>query len=127
MTRLHRHAALRWIGVALFIAAIPAASVLLFHVATGKSPLGHAMNCMLALGLSLGAFGTNNDTAVHTMRELARSGQLPPAFAKELAREKAVRAAGLAEIHASVKAGMVFPLLAAAGVLWLYFRAGIFG
>ena len=127
MTLLHRHAALRWIGVALFIAALPAVAVLLFNVAIGEAPLGHVMNCVLALGLSLGAFGTNNDTAVHTMRELARSKQLPPAFAPELAREKAVRAAGLSEIHASVKAGLVFPVLASAGVVWLYYRAGILG
>jgi hypothetical protein len=127
MSPLQRHAALRWIGVALFIAALPGVAVLLLHVVTGKSPVGHVMNCVLALGLSLGAFGTNNDTAVHAMRELARSGQLPDAYGPELARERAVRAAGLAEVHASVKAGLVFPLLATAGVAWLYYRAGIIG
>jgi hypothetical protein len=127
MSRLQRHAALRWIGVALFISALPGVAVLLFHVATSKAPLGYVMNCVLALGLSLGAFGTNNDTAVHEMRELARSGELPSSFGPELARERAVRAVGLAEVHASVKAGFVFPVLATAGVAWLYYRAGIIG
>jgi hypothetical protein len=96
MSPLQRHAALRWIGVALFIAALPGVAVLLLHVVTGKSPVGHVMNCVLALGLSLGAFGTNNDTAVHAMRELARSrcslllaNRRPPFFRLPLTRAHA--------------------------------------
>lgn len=125
VARLRRHGALRWVGVALFVAALPAAATLVAHIVTGQAPPGRVMNVVLALGVSLGAFGTNNDTAVHAMRELDRAAALPAAWAPELALERARRPAGLAEVHDSAKAGLVFPLLAAAAVAWLYHRAGI--
>lgn len=123
--RLRRHAALRWIGVGLFVAALPGACVLLANIVSGQTPAGRVMNVVLALGVSLGAFGTNNDTAVHAMRELDARRALPAAWAPELAGERARRAAALAEVHDSPRAGLAFPWLAAAAVAWLYHRAGL--
>ena len=125
--RLHLHARLRWTGVALFLAALPGVILLVARVVQGSSPASHLLACVLALGVSLGAFGTNNDTAVHAMRELAAANALPQAFGAELAEERRLRRKALAELHASVKAALVFPLLALCAVGWLYHRAGLLG
>lgn len=123
-SRLRLHSRLRWSGVALFLAALPGVGLLILHVIQGTSPPSHLLACMLALGVSLGAFGTNNDTAVHAMRELAEIGALPGAFQDELAEERRLRRKELVDVHASVKAALVFPLLALSAVAWLYHRAG---
>ncbi|MSP54599.1 MAG: hypothetical protein EXR69_03195 [Myxococcales bacterium] len=123
-SRLRVHSVLRWSGVVLFLAALPGVGLLIHHVIQGTSPASHLLACVMALGVSLGAFGTNNDTAVHAMRELADVGALPGAFRDELAEERRFRPKELVDVHASVKAALVFPLLAACAVAWLYYRAG---
>ena len=75
----------------------------------------------------LSAFGTNNDTAVHAMRELARLRALPTPFRAELARERERRPTGLADVHASPKAAFLLPVVAIGVVCFVYYRAGIIG
>lgn len=122
-SRLHLHARLRWVGVALFTVACPAVLAVVTRVVLGLAPPGHLVVCVASLLSSLSAFGTNNDTAVHAMRELARLRQLPDAFRTELASERAQRPKGLADVHASPRAGLVTPVVSALVVSWLYYRA----
>ncbi len=127
LDRLQRHANLRWVGVGLFLASAPGVVLVVGRVVTGHAPLGYLIACLGAVGLPLGAFGTNNDTAVHAMRELDAERGLPSRFAEELADERRLRAEELAEVHASPKSAFVFPILASLAVLWLYHLAGVFG
>lgn len=129
-TLVHRvslHAKLRWVGIVLFTIAVPAAIVVVTRVILGLSPPGHLVVCVAGLLSSLSAFGTNNDTAVHAMRELDRLHALPDAFRGELRDEQARRPKVLAEVHASPKAALVVPLVAVVVVTWLFHRAGVFG
>lgn len=125
--RVALHAKLRWVGIVLFTIAVPAAIVVIIRVMLGLSPPGHLVVCLAGLLSSLSAFGTNNDTAVHAMRELDRLRALPEAFRAELRDEQARRPKVLAEIHSSPKAALVVPLVAVLVVSWLYHRAGVFG
>jgi hypothetical protein len=129
-TLVHRvtlHSRLRWVGIVLFTIAVPAAVVVVTRVILGLSPPGHLVVCLAGLLSSLSAFGTNNDTAVHAMRELDRLRALPAAFRAELRDEQARRPKVLAEIHASPKAALVVPIVAVLVVSWLFHRAGVFG
>ncbi len=117
--RLRLHASLRWVGIGLFLLAVPGVFLLATRIATGASPLRQIPFCILALALSLTAFGTNNDTAVHHMREAAREGALPAAFRAELDHERRVRRVALGDVHASPKTALVTPALAAAAIAWL--------
>lgn len=121
------HRALRWVGVALFLLAVPAAVLVVLEVLAWRSPPGHLLNIVLALGTSLGTFGVNNDTALAGMLRAERSGGLVSAVAAELALERARRPVQLDAVHASPKAAVVFPLIASAAVLWLWHRAGYVG
>lgn len=125
--QLERHARLRWLGVALLLLALPGVAWLAARVALGTAPLGHAFLCLGGVLAPLSAFGTNNDTAVFAMRELARRRALPAAFERELARERKVRPGRLADAHASPTAAIVLPLVAIAVVSFLYYRAGFSG
>lgn len=129
-TLVHRvalHSKLRWLGIVLFTLAVPAAIVVITRVVLGLSPPGHLVVCLAGLLSSLSAFGTNNDTAVHAMRELDRLRALPDAFRAELRDEQARRPKVLAEVHASPKAALVVPIVSVLVVTWLFHRAGVFG
>jgi len=125
--QLERHARLRWFGVVLLWLALPGVALFASRIALGTAPLGQAFLCFGGVMAPLSAFGTNNDTAVFAMRELARRRALPPAFQAELARERQVRAERLADAHASPKAAIVLPMVAIAVVSFLYYRAGFSG
>lgn len=125
--QLERHARLRWFGVLLLLVALPGVAWLAGRIAIGTAPLGQAFLCLGGVLAPLSAFGTNNDTAVFAMRELARQRALPPAFRAELARERQVRPERLADAHASPVAAIVLPMVAVAVVSFLYYRAGFSG
>ena len=121
--RLVLHSRLRWVGVALFAIAIPGVLAVVTRVVLGMSPPGHLVVCFASLLSSLSAFGTNNDTAVHAMRELGRLRALPDGFRDELRDEQTARPRALADVHASTKAGLIMPVVASLVVSWLYYRA----
>ena len=103
---------LRWVGVGLFVAALPLPPLAVYAALTGHlSPWG-ILPSIGCLGLSLGAFGTANDTSLHAARAAAAEGEVPAAVAAELAHERKVRPARLQALHASPKAAVVIPLVA---------------
>ncbi len=104
-------ARLRWVGVACFIAAIPIPALVIVSIINGLVPWTWIFPAIGCLGLSLGAFGTANDTALHALRSVGREG-LSAAAAAELTQEEKVRPARLSQVHHSPKASFAIPLLA---------------
>ncbi|MBM4368210.1 MAG: hypothetical protein FJ102_18505 [Deltaproteobacteria bacterium] len=113
---------LRWVGIALFVVAIPLFALGLAALLAGRAGIGTALPGVAALGLSLGAFGTANDTALAAARNLARAGQAPAVAAAELDTEARKRAARLATLHASPKAAVIIPILVVALQAYLWPR-----
>ncbi len=111
---------LRWLGVILFGLAIPLFAMGLGALVAGRAGIGTALPGVAAMGLSLGAFGTANDTALAAARSLVRSGQAPPEAALELDTEAARRPARLATLHASPKAAVIIPVLVVALQAYLW-------
>ena len=110
-----RYSGWRWLGIGLFCVALPGPPLAVGAIVMKGASLKLIPLSMLTLGLSLGSFGTANDTAVHALRELAHRGAPVPAAA-ELTIEQEHRPARLAELHDSPKAALILPLIAAG--LW---------
>lgn len=111
---------LRWVGVVLFVIALPIPVLTLANAALHGGRWLWVLASVPCLGLSLTAFGTANDTAIHALRELARRGAVPPGGVEELKTERARRPARLEELHASPKASVILPFVAAAVVGWMH-------
>ena len=116
-----RYSRLRWVGMILFgLAAVVAGWHLALVVTAGMSGW-KLLPCLLGLGLSLGAFGAADDTALFAMQQLQRAGQLDDA--RELDAERARRPDRLGRVHDSPKAALVLPLVALSIVAFLGARA----
>lgn len=115
----HAYARLRWVGVGLFAVALPILPLVIYGVFLGEVRPISLLPAIGCLGLSLGAFGTANDTSLHAARTAAERGELPPTVAAELAHEEAVRPQRLRELHSSPKAALVIPLVALALILYM--------
>lgn len=119
LARYGRYARLRWVGIAFFCAAVP---IPFWALATAllreEGRWGWVLLSVGCLGLSLGSFGTANDSALSALREAARLGALPPGPAAELAHERAVRPARLAAVHDSPWASWLIPLAALSIIGW---------
>ena len=103
-------------GVGCFMLSLPALPVAVYAAAKGNLPAAGILPAIGCLGLSLGAFGTANDTALHAARSAAALGALPAAAARELTHETTVRPARLLAVHSSPKAAF-FILLAAMSLM----------
>ncbi len=114
-----RFAKLRWLGVVLFLGAIPILPLTLYGVVQGVVRPLHILPAIGCLGLSLGSFGTANDTSLHAARTAAAQGPLPPAVSAELAHEVKVRPARLEALHSSPKASFAVPLVALALIVYM--------
>ncbi len=118
-----RHATLRWVGVGLFFCAVP-----VFLLAVGEAvALGAPSRVLLGLfglGMSLGAFGVNNDVVLHALHHLA-SGRaaLPPGLDAEYAHERKTRRARLEAAHSHPMMGYALPIVAIASIAWTAWRA----
>jgi hypothetical protein len=98
------------------------AVAVLSSVLAGRMEPGRLMFCLLCTALPLSAFGVSNDTAVASMRDLGRLGQLPKGWKPELAREASVRRERLRSVQASPKTALVVPLLALLALGWVSMR-----
>lgn len=121
MGEVRRHAALRWVGIGLFGIALAVAGWHVWLVATAGMPWTKVIPCVLGLGLSLGAFGANDDTALAAMVNLER---VPggPEF-PDLVEERRRRPARMAHVHSSPRTGLVLPVVAGVIVALLAARA----
>jgi len=117
--RRDRFARLRWVGVVLFVLALPLLPLAIYGVVLGVVRPLSILPTIGCLGLSLGAVGTANDTSLHAARTAAERGELPRAAASELAHEEAVRPQRLRDLHSSPKAAVVIPLVAAGLILYM--------
>lgn len=125
---LERHAALytrlRWLGIAFFVVAAVLLVVRVWLVAQGAlPPLRGILPSIAGLGFSLGSFGTANDTALSALRRLEGLGALRPAWAAELAHERAVRRARLDALHAAPRVALGLPVATALLLAWLAWSA----
>ncbi len=111
---------LRWVGIASFALAAPLFVISVAALLVGRGGWGLVLPGVAALGLSLGAFGSANDSAIYAARELGLRGAAPPAAAAEVAVEAARRPARLAKAHASPKTAFAVPVLVLLlhGYLW---------
>jgi hypothetical protein len=122
ITAADRHTRLRWLGIALFGVAT---LVFLMNVAawvTGHGAFKMVLLGLFALGMSLGAFGTNDDTALHALADLARDKRLPARHTPEWEGEHARRPIRTAGLHASPKAALLLPLVAILAIGFAGFR-----
>ncbi len=124
VARADRHAGLRWIGVGLFGAAAVLFVAGVGAIATGRAPLGVLPWCLVSVGLSLGSFGTNDDTALHALAELARRGAVPARHKAEWDKERKLRGSRLSTIHTHPRTSLVLPLFAAAALVVATVRVG---
>ncbi|MFN7144957.1 MAG: hypothetical protein ACK4YP_14365 [Myxococcota bacterium] len=121
IVKAERYTRLRWVGIALFCVAAPNLVAGIAAVAAGRAGFGLVPVCLLALGLSLGAFGTNDDAALHAFSELDRRSALPGRFRAEWDGERKRRPARSSGLHDHPKASLVMPLAALAALalaLW---------
>ncbi len=109
----------RWVGIGLFVVALPVLPTTLFAATQGAVGWLFVLPAIGCLGLSLGAFGTANDTALHAARAAAQVGTLPADVAAELAHEERVRPARLLAIHHSPKASLLIPVIAAGLIAYM--------
>lgn len=108
-SRAELHRRFRYVGMALFCCAVVVELAVAAAVVTGGLPARNLMLGVFALGVSLGSFGTANDTALHAMLQL----QSPPAtFAAELTTERERRPGRLDVLHASPRMAFVLPVVA---------------
>ncbi len=122
LTEIERFRRARWLGVVLFGVALPVSGLILVNVASGQSPPVRLLNLVLCLGLSLGAFGTANDTALTLMDRRARLGELTGDALTEHQHESRVRPARLAEGHHSPRMAMLMPIFALLAISWSAWR-----
>lgn len=106
------HARLRWLGVVSFCVAAAVFLVTLAAAFTGRAGFARLLIPFVTMGLSLGAFGTNNDTFLHTLADLARAKSLPDHHKAEWEHEARVRPARLKTLHAAPKVALALPLVA---------------
>lgn len=102
---------LRWLGIALFVVGVGLLVPTLIFVVRDGLPARRLVLTVLSCGLSLGAFGAANDTALHAMNLSRGLGQLSPEHAGEWAHEAAARGKRLRELHASPKTAKVLPIV----------------
>lgn len=120
---LRRHAALRWLGVAFFGVALGVLGWNVTLLVGASLPFKQVLVSVFALGLSLGTFGANDDSAIVAMDRLDRLGALPAAFAPELAHERTARPRRLDTAHFSPKAALILPLVVVSLLGFLTYRA----
>lgn len=119
LSRYRRFSRLRWLGIALFCLALPIPPTVLATVLLHDARFTWLFPAIGCLGLSLGAFGAANDTALWSLREAAKLGPVPSGALAELDHEREVRPARLLALHDSPKASLVIPLLAGALIGWV--------
>jgi hypothetical protein len=117
------HARVRWVGVACACLAFLELLLLVVAASRGLSPWSRVPLGLFTTGISLGAFGANNDTALVLAARVADAGgALPPSLHEELAHEARARPSHVSGLHASPRASWVLPVLALALVAWLGWR-----
>ena len=108
-SRARFHRSFRYVGMALFCSAVVVELAVGAAVVTGGLPARNLMLGVFALGVSLGSFGTANDTALHAMVQIPS----PPAeLASELATERERRPGRLDVLHASPRMAFALPVVA---------------
>lgn len=122
--RVDRHIRLRWVGVALFAAAVVVSVGGVAALFTGHAGLRIVPWCLLALGLSLSSFGTNDNTALHALVELSRQGRIPARHKAEWDKERGVRGQRLLTLHTHPRASLILPFVSGAVILLAAWRVG---
>ncbi|MDP2308847.1 MAG: hypothetical protein Q8P18_22690 [Pseudomonadota bacterium] len=122
--RADRHSRLRWVGVVLFFGAAIVLAGGVAALVTGQPGPRLLPWCVLAVGLSLGSFGTNDDTTLHALAQLGREGTVPAHHKAEWEHERKVRGARLSTLHAHPKAAWILPLFATGALLFAGWRVG---
>lgn len=116
--RARLHGTARWIGIALFCVGAVVLVMNIGAVATGRAPGARILLSIFGLGMSLGAFGANNDTTIHALARLQAEGAVPAAFTAEWKRERSLRSARIPGTHASPRMAFALPVVAAMVVGW---------
>jgi hypothetical protein len=109
LTTARRHTRLRWVGIGLFWVSLLLFLAAAGTVATGHMPPMRMLVGVMCMGLSLGSFGTANDTALWALRELGDG--VPAEFQAEWQEELRLRRARLPSLHGSPKMAGLLPLL----------------
>ena len=115
-----RYTRLRWVGITLYVVALCVFPLRLVLVYRGVlHPLPGVFPNIAALGISLGAFGSANDTALFALRQLDGVGKVPVRHTAELAQERARRADRLESTLNTPNVAFILPVVAALLTGWL--------
>lgn len=119
---IRRHTTLRWVGVGLFFVAFVPFVLHVSRIVAGDLAWYRAIPCFVGFGLSLAAFGANDDTALYWMRQAVAQGTLPSWARPEWIAEVGRRPERVEEVHASPKASILLPIFAALAIVALMAR-----
>lgn len=111
-SKASRHSQLRWLGVVFFCLAALQFLGMVGAVVAGHATIGKAVLSIFGLGMSMGTFGTNDDSALYAMRELHRNGILPERFRAEWQIEVERRPQRIPALHDAPKASIILPIVA---------------
>ncbi len=117
-----RHAQLRWFGVALFIAAVLVLGGALAGVILGAGRVGDIFVAMFACGLSLGTFGSHNDTALSLLRDNRWQPDTPAHLVHEIDSAVLFERLQLSRLEPTPRTAWVLTVLAPLVLAWAVSR-----
>lgn len=120
--KARRYAALRWLGIALFCVAAPNLLAAIAAVATDRAGGGLVAISLFATGVSLGTFGSNDDSTLHAYSNLEIREALDSRMQAELDAERAKRPGRVEACHDHPKATVLLPVIATAVLLLAMWR-----
>jgi hypothetical protein len=125
MREAEAHARLRWSGALLLPFGLTSLIAHIWLAWSEHEPPGRVMLGVFATLVSLGAFGTNDDSMIAAARRAGAGAGGPDPMAtitREVRAEARVRPERVREATAHPRAARILPLVAAAAVGWSWWR-----
>ena len=121
------HARLRWSGALLLPLGLGSLFAHLWLAWGGQEPAGRVMLGVFATLVSLGAFGTNDDSMIAAARRAGvndAGSDRAATIAREVRAEAKARPGRVREATAHPRAARILPWVAVAAVGWSWWRVG---
>ena len=112
------HALGRWLGVGFFITGLLLLGGSLTSLVLGHGQIGDVMVAVFGCGLSLGTFGSHNDTALAMLRDNRWHPAIPAKLVRELDQEFLFQRLVLSEISPTPRMSWAMTILAPLVLLW---------
>lgn len=116
------HARLRWVGIALFLAALLTLGGAVTSLLLGYGRVFDLFVALFASGLGLGVFGAHNDTALAILRDRRWHEPAPEGLAAEIDAEVLFHRLELSDLERTPKTAWVLTALAPLALGWAILR-----